>query len=110
MLTLQAMARMGYDPALSFIGVDLFFSAMLLSERYRSLRSGIRDEHFEEDESESHPTFGARQAFLREAIKHVDGIQEHVASIQTLCQFYDDALEHMWKISIGMQSGAADSG
>lgn len=99
-LTLQAMSRKGYDSTLSFIGLDLFFSAMVLSERYRSLRSGIRDEHFEEEESESHPSFGARQAFLREAIKHVDGIKEHTASIQALCQFYDGALEHLWKTSI----------
>lgn len=110
MLTLQAMARKGYDSALSFIGLDLFFSAMVLSERYRSLRTGIRDEHFEEEECESHPTFGARQAFLREAIKHVEGIKEHSASIQKLCQFYDDALEHLWGISVSTQSDSANSG
>jgi hypothetical protein len=95
-LSMQALSNEGYDAALSFIGIDLFFSSMILCCRFSSLMAGIKDEHFEEEESETHPTFKNRQAFLRQAIMDVEGIDEHKEQIQDFYNFYDKCIEAVW--------------
>lgn len=101
-LSLQSQARDGYDASLSFIGVDLFFSSMILSERYKSYMSGVKDEHFEEDELESHPTFTNRREFIRSAINDIEGVKEFSAAIRQLTDFYDEVIEHTWNEIVNM--------
>lgn len=99
-LSLQSLARDGYDASLSFIGTDLFFSSMILAERYKSYLAGIKDEHFEEEETASHPTFTNRREFIRSAINSIDGVKERGDEIRQLVAFYDEVIEYVWdKIS-----------
>lgn len=95
-LTYQSMISKGYDSALSFIGIDLFFSSMILSLRYKSFKSGIEDKYFKEDESDSHPTFIERRESLRLLIKEIDGFKENIESIEHLYTTYDNIIESIW--------------
>ncbi len=92
-LAYQSLLREGYDSALSYIGIDLFFSSMILSLRYENLRSGIKSKDFIEEESNSHPTFQNRRRFLRLVIKEIDGFKENIESIEGLYSAYDEVIE-----------------
>jgi len=96
-LTYQSIINEGYDSALSFIGIDLFFSSMILSLRYESFRSGVEDKYFKEEESDSHPTFAKRRQSLRLLIREIDGFKENIESIEHLYTAYDDIIESIWK-------------
>lgn len=97
MLAYKSLLRDGYDSALSYIGIDLFFSSMILSLRYESLKSGIKSEDFIEEESDSHPTFENRRRFLRLLVKEIDGFKENIESIESLYSAYDKVIESIWR-------------
>lgn len=96
-LAYQSLLRDGYDSALSYIGIDLFFSSMILSLRYESLRTGKKAEDFIEEESNSHPTFENRRRLLRLFIKEIDGFKENIESIESLYSAYDEVVKSIWK-------------
>ena len=95
-LAIHALQNSGIDMALAYSAVELFHSSMLMVARYYNYLDGIKDEHFEEEESETHPTFTKRKQFLREIIPEIEVMSKHIENIKFTYCVFDELIELLW--------------
>lgn len=95
-LTLQAMASSGYDAALAYVGVDLFFVSLEFAERARHIVKYGTDDGYADISSDTHPSGSARRAFLREALSTFIEDAQQVANARSAAAQYCEIAHILW--------------
>ncbi len=95
-LTLQTMASSGYDAALAYVGVELFFVSLELAERSRHMVRHGSDAGYVETSSETHPSGSERRMFLREALRLFIEDPTQVESARNLATRYGEIANLLW--------------
>lgn len=103
-LTLEANAQDGYDLAMGFWGIDLFFSCIDVVEKAVSL---MRWGEIREFQSDSHPPTLMRRQFLRDALKQSVGDTKAQGAIE-LAQVSEAIVHHSFEtiqpVFLGLRS------
>jgi hypothetical protein len=101
LLTLQAMADAGFDPALSFVGVELFFKSLETASRAELVIKVGDDSSYIDEPSDSHPSNAARIELLRDALStFIPGVDDLEAA-RGLGAQYGQVADVMWAAAKG---------
>ena len=96
LLTLQAMASSGYDAALSYVGVELFFISLEFAARSRHIVQHGSESGYAETSSETHPSNSERRAFLRESLSLFIKDEAQVRRSQDMAARYGEIADLLW--------------
>lgn len=95
-LTLQAMSSSGYDAALAYVGVELFFISLELAERAHYIIRDGTDIAYKDASTETHPSSTERREYLREALSHFIEDHSQVEGARGLAARYGEVANLLW--------------
>lgn len=95
-LTLQAMANSGFDAALSYVGIELFFISLELAERVRYTIEHGSDAGYVEVSSVTHPSASERRKFLRGSLSLFIEDAAQVENACNLAERYGEVANLLW--------------
>jgi len=95
-LTLQAMSDSGYDAALAYVGIELFFVSLDMASRARHIVLHGTAEGYVDSASASHPSSGDRRILLRESLGTFIAEEEQAEGARKLAATYTEIAELLW--------------
>lgn len=96
-LTLQAMSSSGYDAALAYVGVELFFVSLDMAARTRHIVLNGTDRDYVDSSSESHPSHGDRRNLLRESLATFIAETDQAEGAKKMAAAYTEIAELLWQ-------------
>ncbi|WP_332289148.1 hypothetical protein [Aquincola agrisoli] len=92
-LTLRAS---GYDAALAYVGVELFFVSLDMADRYAYAARQGNDDLFQTSPSSTHPSNEDRREALRIALVQFVSPIEQAESAKAMASNYEAIAKHLW--------------
>lgn len=96
LLTIAAQAKSGFDAGLSYIGVELFFHALEMQDKFSHLMKHGSDEGYNQQSSTTHPSHYLRRMALREGLSQIFNEKADVDAAQKLAMQYDGVVDILW--------------
>lgn len=96
-LTLQAMSTSGYDAALSYVGVELFFVSLDIAARARHIVLHGNDENYVDSASSSHPSHGGRRNLLQKSLGTFITEKEQAEGARKMAATYVEIAGFLWE-------------
>lgn len=97
LLTLQAMVSRGYDTALSYVGIELFFVSLDMAARATHLIDHGTDDTYIDVQSESHPSNAERRSVLRGALEILVEDEQQVNGARKMSSKYVAIADLLWQ-------------
>lgn len=97
LLTLQAMSAAGYDAALSYVGIELFFISLEFADRAQHILENGNDESYRERTSTSHPSHRQRQQVLRTSLKVLIRSRRQLKAARDAARHYCEVADVLWQ-------------
>lgn len=96
LLTLTAQAKRGFDAGLSYIGIELFFHALEMQDKFSHLMKHGSDENYTQQSSATHPSHYLRRMALREGLSKILNEKGDVDAALGLANQYDGVVDILW--------------
>jgi len=97
LLTLQAMSARGYDAALSYVGIELFFSSLEIAARARHILEHGTEDGYVDAPSDTHPSNAQRQEVLRGALPLLIKSEEKAKGALDMSARYLQIADLLWQ-------------
>lgn len=97
LLTLQAMADSGYDAALSYAGIELFFVSLDLAARASHVIANGNDDFYTDEASISHPSHTQRRVVMHSGLEAFIGSKEQVRGAKAMAAKYTEISGLLWQ-------------
>jgi hypothetical protein len=95
-LMCHAQIEKGYDPAMAYIGAELFFHALEMENRYSYFLKNGSDAGYTSLSSQSHPSNEARRNSLRGHVSLIIENPEQVSALNSLAKKYEEIVGIVW--------------
>jgi hypothetical protein len=97
LLTLQAMAKSGYDAGLSYVGIELFFVSLEMASRATHIQKYGDDQDYDDAPSATHPSNEDRRALLRATLDHMLDDSQDAENARKMAEAYEEIALLLWR-------------
>ncbi len=105
-LTMKAMADSGYDAAMSYIGIELFFISMEMASRSEHIFRFGHDDDYRDSASASHPANSDRRSVLNITLETFIESKEQVEGARSMAAKYNEISWILWKYAQATNSSS----
>lgn len=98
-LALLALRRDGFEVPIAYASIEMFFTALELSERFSCFTDDDSDDKFLAVSSNSHPSVAERKAFLRKMLPLIVQPESHADYAVALAQRFSEIAILAWQLT-----------